>query len=140
MLRNPVPSADGLCCPPQMYDKTKRYEPLTGHVVYGYPSNRGILIKPVRAVELLQLNLDRFKEAKRSSDPADEGKFCQRLRQVGAAYWPSEGYRKATTVVETGRRDRLAELGERRLGAQIRCKQMEHESSGFAARSCLKYG
>ena len=49
------------------------------------------MIKGVSAVELLHLNLDRFKEANRSSDPAEEGEFCKRLRNLGAVWWPSEG-------------------------------------------------
>jgi hypothetical protein len=73
-----------------MYDTDKRYRPLKGHVVYGYPSIGGVLMKGVSAVELLYLNLDRFGEANRSSDPAEEDEFCKRLRNLGAVWWPSE--------------------------------------------------
>jgi hypothetical protein len=90
MFRNPAPSSDEIYCSPQTYDTDKRYRPLKGHVVYGYPSIGGVLIKGVSAVELLHLNLDRFKEANRSSDPADEDEFCKRLRNLGAVWWPSE--------------------------------------------------
>ena len=91
MLLNPAPSSDEPYCAPQTYDSFKRYRPLKGHVVYGYPSIGGVLIKGVSAVELLHLNLDRFKNANRSSDPVDEDEFCKRLRNLGAVWWPSEG-------------------------------------------------
>src|SRR5271155_602331 len=91
MFRNPALSSDEIYCSPQTYDTDKRYRPLKGHVVYGYPSIGGVLIKGVTAVELLHLNLDRFKEANRSSDPAEEDEFCKRLRNLGAMWWPSEG-------------------------------------------------
>ena len=91
MLRNPAPSSDEISCSLQTYDTDKRYRPLKGHFVYGYPSIGGVLIKGVSAVELLYLNLDRFKEANRSSDPAEEDEFCKRLRNLGAVWWPSEG-------------------------------------------------
>jgi hypothetical protein len=84
-----------------MHDTNKRYRPLKGHVVYGYPSIGGVLIRGVSAVELLHLNLDRFKEANRSSDPADEDDFCKRLRNLGAVRWPSEG----NWVYALGQRD-----------------------------------
>jgi hypothetical protein len=91
MLQTPVPSANGPSCATQTHDNSKRYEPLRGRVVYGYPSSGGILIKTASSVELLHLNLDRFKEAKRSSDLEDEDEFYKRLRNIGAVWWPSEG-------------------------------------------------
>jgi hypothetical protein len=94
MLRNPAPSAREHYCYSslQTYDTNKRYDPLKAHEVYGYPSTGGVLIKGVCAVELLHLNLDKFKKANRSSDPAEEDKFCKRLRSLGARWWPSEGH------------------------------------------------
>jgi hypothetical protein len=70
-------SSDEPSCPPQICDYTKRYEPLRGHIVYGYPSSGGVLIKGVGAVKLLHLNMDRFKDAKRASDLAEEDRFVR---------------------------------------------------------------
>ena len=79
------------CPDPTYFETSKRYDPLDGPVVYGHPSTTtsGILIKTVTAVELLHLNLDRFRAATPSSDPADEDEFCRRLRRVGAVWWSS---------------------------------------------------
>lgn len=117
MLRNPAPSSDEIYCEPQTYDTDKRYRPLRGHVVYGYPSIGGVLIKGVRAVELLHLNLDRFKDANRSSDPANEEEFCKRLRNLGAVWWPSEG-------------DEVDALGERYLEEEAMVIETGWPSSG----------
>jgi hypothetical protein len=68
-------------------------------------------------VELLHLNLDRFKEANRSPDPADEDEFCKRLRNLGAVWWPSEG-------------DKVAALGERYLLKEEIVVQTGWPSSG----------
>ena len=43
-------------------------------------------------MELLHLNLDKFKKANRSSDPGEEDEFCKRLRSLGGRWWPSEGH------------------------------------------------
>lgn len=37
----------------------------------------GLLIKGVGAVEFLHLNMDRFKDAKRASDPPEEDRFVR---------------------------------------------------------------
>jgi hypothetical protein len=112
ILRNPAPSSDEPYCVPQTYGIDRQYRSLKGHVVYGYPSIGGVLIKGVSAVELLHSNLDRFKEANRSSDLADEDEFCKRLRNLGAVWWPSEAdsagalgerdLEEEAMVVETG--------------------------------------
>jgi hypothetical protein len=142
MLQIPVLSAHGSSCPPQTYDNSKRYEPLRGHVAYGYPSSGGILIKAFNAVELLHLNLDRFKEAKRSSDPANEDEFCKRFRNIGTVWWPSEGdcvnaelgegdSGKTTKVGETGWPS--SENGVWVLKYDV--KKLEYDSWGCVARS-----
>ena len=116
MIQNPASSAREHYCysSTQTYDTNKRYDPLIAHEVYGYPSTGGVLIKGVCAVELLHLNLDKFKKANRSSDPTEEDEFCKRLRSLGARWWPSErhhvdmmmagkGYpEKEIKVVQTG--------------------------------------
>ena len=117
MFQNPALSSDEIYCAPQTYDTNKRYRPLKGHVVYGYPSTGGVLIKGVSAVELLHLNLDRFKEANRSPDTADEDEFCKRLRNLGAVWWPSEG-------------DKVAAFGERYLLKEEIIVQTGWPSSG----------
>jgi hypothetical protein len=58
--------------------------------VYGWPSVGGRLSKQVDAVELIHLGLDRFQEAWRAEDPADEDKFCQKLRRLGAIWWADD--------------------------------------------------
>jgi hypothetical protein len=117
MLQNPALSSDKLYCAPQTYDTNKRYRPLKGHVVYGYPSIGGVLIRGVDAVGLLHLNLDRFKEANRSPDPAEEDEFCKRLRNLGAVWWPSEG-------------DEIYALGERDLAEEAMVVETGWPSSG----------
>src|SRR5436305_1496092 len=51
----------------------------TGHVVNGCPSISGDLIKGVSAVELLHLNLDRYKEANRSHNLQTKMNFARNL-------------------------------------------------------------
>jgi hypothetical protein len=115
MPGNPAPSTREHYCHSslQTYDTNKRYDPFKAHEVYGYPSTGGVLIKGVCAVELLHLNLDKFKKANRSLDPAEEDEFCKRLRSLGARWWLSEGHHvdmmigegdleKEAKVVQTG--------------------------------------
>jgi hypothetical protein len=68
-------------------------------------------------VELLHLGLDRLKEAKRSSDPADEEEFCKRLRNLGAVWRPSE-------------EDRIYAIGERYLEEEAMAVETGWPSSG----------
>ena len=68
-------------------------------------------------MELLHLNLDRLKEANRSSDPADGGEFCKNLRNLGAVWWPSEG-------------DSVEALGERDLEEEAMAVETGWPSSG----------
>ena len=78
-------------CQLQTYDYTERYVPRDGPMVYGYPSSGGVLIRDARTVELLHLELDRFKEAKRSLNTAEEDAFCKKLVQIGATWWAGKG-------------------------------------------------
>jgi hypothetical protein len=65
------------------------------------------------AVELLHPGLDRFKEAERSLNTAEEDGFCKRLHQIGASRWASRAEwsgaplgegdtAKVAKIVETG--------------------------------------
>lgn len=67
---------------------------LQGAIARGWPSTGGMLLKPVDAVELDHLGLSRFKNSPRSSDPAEEDRFCQRLLRLGGAWWASESHYK----------------------------------------------
>jgi hypothetical protein len=82
-------------------------------MVYGYPPSGGVLIREAVAVELLHLGLDRFKEAERSLNTAEEDGFCKRLHQIGASRWASRAEwsgaplgegdtAKVAKIVETG--------------------------------------
>lgn len=130
MFYKPGPLTDGVSCRGQIHDTNRRYEPLKGPVVYGYPSNGGTLIKGVSAVELLHLDLDRFREAKRSPNAADENEFCKRLRKIGAAWWPSEGHWINAVIGEgdSERGAKLSRLAGRVLDTGFGCSSMMSRS------------
>ncbi|PYH30552.1 uncharacterized protein BO87DRAFT_462102 [Aspergillus neoniger CBS 115656] len=60
-----------------------------GCLVYGYPSNGGVLIKNADLVDLLFLSLPRFQAVQRASSVDEEDRFCKLLRRTGATWWPS---------------------------------------------------
>ncbi|KAL9109432.1 MAG: hypothetical protein Q9227_005940 [Pyrenula ochraceoflavens] len=54
-----------------------------------YPSVGGIVLGHFSAVELSYLNLPRFHNTDRSSDPAEEDDLALRMLSLGAHWWPS---------------------------------------------------
>ncbi|PGH04552.1 hypothetical protein AJ80_08496 [Polytolypa hystricis UAMH7299] len=84
--------------------------------VYGWPSTGGEISRSLSLAEVLYLGLDRFHEAYKAEDPAEEDEFCRKLRNLGAEWWESQTARsnavfgeadeaaieKAHTRIETG--------------------------------------
>lgn len=62
--------------------------------VRGYPSNGGIIIGSLSAVELAWLNLSRSHATSRSQDQHSEDAFCYQLLRLGAQWWKSETFYK----------------------------------------------
>ena len=79
-------------CPQAPINTQKRTEFGTqGCAAFGYPSSGGILIQdPVNIVDMQYLQLDRFKTTQRSTNVLEEDAFCERMRKIGATWWPSE--------------------------------------------------
>lgn len=79
-------------CPQIPINTQKRTEfGKQGCATFGYPSSGGVLIKdPVDIVDMQYLQLDRFKVSQRSANILEEDAFCERMRRIGATWWPSE--------------------------------------------------
>jgi hypothetical protein len=60
-----------------------------GCTVYGYCSTGGVLVKEANILDMNFLSLDRLHPAERSSDAAEEDKFCGLMLKVGATWWKS---------------------------------------------------
>lgn len=94
-FQNPiVVMGDGLLgsCPQVPINTQKRTEfGRQGCAAFGYPSRGGVLIKdPVDIVDMQYLQLERFKATQRSTNVLEEDAFCERMRRIGATWWPSE--------------------------------------------------
>lgn len=76
-----IPSKDDL-----PFNPISRYD-LAYDQVACWPSTGGVWIKHLSPVEMQYLGLDRFADAERSADPAEEDTFCTKLRQLGASWW-----------------------------------------------------
>ena len=70
----------------QPFKPTLRYDLSTSKAAC-WPSTGGVWIKSVTAVELDFLGVARLNSVERSTDSAEENKFCTQLRKIGASWY-----------------------------------------------------
>lgn len=78
-------------CPVDTFDTTQRTSFSRGGAeIFGWPSAGGVLYKDdVDPVVLNFLGEDRFSKSARSPSAAEEDRFCQQLRRIGATWFSS---------------------------------------------------
>lgn len=87
-------------CPAQMYPTRERMHYNLGDNVFGFPSSGGMLQKRCSKVELSYLGLSSDQDIPKFEDPVAEDAFCQKLRLLGAVFWPSMGHWMETEIGE----------------------------------------
>lgn len=83
---------DSVSCastPPEQTTDRTEFRSLGG-TIYGYPSTGGVLIKAADPVDMIFLSLSCLGANDRAQDTETEDRFCRRMLQVGAKWWPSK--------------------------------------------------